>query len=71
MPFYMTQFSYTPEAWAALSQNPEDRSAAVREAAESMGGRIFSSPTALVSTMDCSSVNILTRPLLLPLLWSV
>ena len=37
MPLYMTQFSYTPEAWATLSQNPEDRSAAVREAAESMG----------------------------------
>ena len=41
MPLYMTQFSYTPEAWATLSQNPEDRSAAVREAAESMGGRLI------------------------------
>ena len=31
MPLYMTQFAYTPEAWAALVDNPEDRSAPVRE----------------------------------------
>src|SRR5215218_1186681 len=42
MPLYMTQFAYTPEAWAALVDNPEDRSAAVREVAESMGGRLVS-----------------------------
>jgi hypothetical protein len=38
MPLYMTQFAYTPEAWAALVDNPEDRSAPVREVVESMGG---------------------------------
>ena len=27
MPLYMTQFAYTQEAWAALVDNPEDRSA--------------------------------------------
>ena len=42
MPLYMSQFSYTPEAWAALAQNPEDRSEAVRGLAESMGGRLLS-----------------------------
>ncbi len=42
MPLYMTQFAYTPEAWAALVENPEDRSAAVRELTESMGGRLVS-----------------------------
>ena len=42
MPFYMTQFAYTPEAWAALVDNPEDRSAPVRELTESMGGRLVS-----------------------------
>jgi hypothetical protein len=26
MPLYMTQFAYTPEAWATLVDNPEDRS---------------------------------------------
>ena len=42
MPLYMTQFAYTPEAWAALVDNPEDRSAAVRELVEAMGGRLLS-----------------------------
>jgi hypothetical protein len=38
MPLYMTQFAYTPEAWATLVDNPEDRSAAVRELTEAMSG---------------------------------
>ena len=38
MPLYMTQFAYTPEAWATLVDNPEDRSAPVRELTEAMGG---------------------------------
>jgi uncharacterized protein with GYD domain len=42
MPLYMSQFAYTPEAWAALVDNPEDRSAAVRELTEAMGGRLLS-----------------------------
>jgi uncharacterized protein with GYD domain len=42
MPLYMTQFAYTPGAWAALVDNPEDRSAAVRELTESLGGRLLS-----------------------------
>ena len=42
MPLYMSQFSYTPEAWAALARNPEDRSEAIRGLAESMGARLVS-----------------------------
>jgi len=42
MPLYMSQFAYTPEGWAALAQAPEDRSAAVGELLESMGGRLVS-----------------------------
>jgi uncharacterized protein with GYD domain len=42
MPLYMTQFAYTPEAWAALVENPDDRSAAVRELIGSSGGRLIS-----------------------------
>jgi uncharacterized protein with GYD domain len=42
MPLYMSQFAYTPEAWAALVENPQDRSAAVRELPEAMGGRLIS-----------------------------
>lgn len=40
MPLYMTQFAYTPEAWAALIRSPEDRSEAVRGLLENMGGRL-------------------------------
>lgn len=42
MPLYMTQFSYTSEAWAALARNPEDRSEAISRLAESVGGRLVS-----------------------------
>lgn len=42
MPIYMTQFAYTPEAWAALTREPADRSAAVRALMESMGSRLVS-----------------------------
>ena len=42
MPLYMSQFSYTPEAWAALTRNPEDRSEPLRRLLESMGGRLVS-----------------------------
>jgi uncharacterized protein with GYD domain len=41
MPLYMTQFAYTPEAWATLTNNPEDRSVVVRELLETQGGRLI------------------------------
>jgi uncharacterized protein with GYD domain len=41
MPLYMSQFAYTSEAWAALAQNPEDRSEPIRGLAEAMGGRLI------------------------------
>lgn len=40
MPLYMRQFSYTPETWAALAQNPENREVATRVAAEQFGCRL-------------------------------
>jgi uncharacterized protein with GYD domain len=42
MPLYMTQVSYTSEASAALTQNPEDRGQAFGKLAEAMGGRMLS-----------------------------
>ena len=30
MPMYLTRFSYTPEAWARMTKNPEDRRDAAR-----------------------------------------
>jgi uncharacterized protein with GYD domain len=40
MPFYLTRFSYTPETWARLIKNPEDRRAAARQYVESVGGKL-------------------------------
>jgi uncharacterized protein with GYD domain len=41
MPTYMTQFSYTQQAWAALAKNPEDRGAAVKALLEKLDGRLL------------------------------
>ena len=40
MPNYLLQASYTPEAWAGLVANPQDRIEAVRAPIENLGGRI-------------------------------
>lgn len=40
MPMYLTRFSYTPETWARLIANPEDRRAAATEYIEAVGGRL-------------------------------
>ena len=40
MPLYLTRFSYTPETWARLIENPEDRRAAAQEYIESVGGKL-------------------------------
>jgi len=40
MPLYLTKFSYTPETWARLIGNPEDRRAAARSYIESVGGQL-------------------------------
>ena len=40
MPLYLTKFSYTPETWARLIGNPEDRREAARTYVESVGGKL-------------------------------
>jgi uncharacterized protein with GYD domain len=40
MPLYLTRFSYTPETWARLIGNPEDRREAARSYIESVGGQL-------------------------------
>ncbi len=40
MPNYLIQLAYTPEAWAAMIKNPQDRIAAVRPLIEGLGGTI-------------------------------
>ena len=42
MPYYLVQSAYTPEAWATLIKNPQDRNEAVRPAIERLGGRLHS-----------------------------
>jgi uncharacterized protein with GYD domain len=40
MPLYLSKFTYTPETWARLVGNPEDRRAAAQSYIESVGGRL-------------------------------
>lgn len=37
---YLTRFSYTPETWARLIKNPEDRREAARQYIKSVGGTL-------------------------------
>src|SRR3954469_8061099 len=40
MAMYLTRFSYTPETWARLIENPEDRRKAASAYIESVGGKL-------------------------------
>jgi uncharacterized protein with GYD domain len=40
MALFLTRFSYTPETWARLTQNPEDRREAAKAYIESVGGKL-------------------------------
>ena len=40
MPLYLSKFSYTPETWARLIGNPEDRREAAQSYVESVGGKL-------------------------------
>ena len=40
MPLYLSKFSYTPESWARLVRNPEDRRVAASKYIESVGGKL-------------------------------
>jgi uncharacterized protein with GYD domain len=40
VPLYLSRFTYTPETWARLIQNPEDRREAARSYIESVGGTL-------------------------------
>ena len=41
MPLYLTKFSYSPETWARLIKNPEDRRKAAQSYIESVGGKLL------------------------------
>ena len=40
MPLYLSRFSYTPETWARLIGDPEDRRNAAQSYIESVGGKL-------------------------------
>ena len=40
MASYLLQVGYTPEAWSAMIQNPQDRSAAIKIPVEKLGGSV-------------------------------
>ena len=40
VPLYLSRFSYTPETWARLTSNPEDRRKAAQSYIESVGGKL-------------------------------
>lgn len=40
MTLYLSKFSYTPQTWARLIDNPEDRAKAAQSYIESVGGRL-------------------------------
>ena len=40
MPLYLSRFSYTPETWARMIGNPEDRRTAAQSYIESVGGKL-------------------------------
>jgi uncharacterized protein with GYD domain len=40
MPLYLSKFTYTPETWARLIANPEDRRTAAQSYIESVGGKL-------------------------------
>ena len=42
MPKYVTFFTYTPEAWARMMDQPEDRAEAARTTIEAAGGQMES-----------------------------
>lgn len=51
MAMYLTRFSYTPETWARMIENPEDRREAARAYIESVAESSMGSGTPLVSMM--------------------
>ncbi|GAC1392990.1 MAG: hypothetical protein NVS4B11_00740 [Ktedonobacteraceae bacterium] len=42
MALYLTQFTYTVEAWATFTKNPQDRSTVLSQMIQKLGGRLIS-----------------------------
>lgn len=56
---FLVQVSYTPEAWASLVKNPQDRIAVVSKAVEKLGGTVDSG---WMSLGDYDTVLVMQMP---------
>ena len=63
MPMYLTRFRYTPETWARLVKNPEDRRNAARQYIESVGGTLhgFGTPSVITMATTCGRHRTTSR----------
>jgi uncharacterized protein with GYD domain len=59
MPQFLTQVTYTDQAWQSLVSNPQNRQEAVRPVVEKLGGRIIN---AWFAFGDCDYVLIMEMP---------
>ena len=59
MPQFLTQVSYTDQAWQALVSNPQNRLQAIRPVVENLGGRVVN---AWFAFGDCDFVLITEMP---------
>ena len=57
MAFYLMRFSYTPETWSKLIQNPEDRRDAARAYIEQVGAPYTAFGMALANTTATRSTR--------------
>lgn len=59
MGYYLMQIAYTPMAWAAMVQQPQDRMAAIRQLVEQVGGTLVDS---WLSFGEYDAVTLLQAP---------
>ena len=59
MPLFLTQVAYTPEAWQAMINNPQDRLEAIKPALKKLGGKIV---TGYLSFGDYDTIAIVELP---------
>jgi uncharacterized protein with GYD domain len=59
MGYYLMQIAYTPMAWAAMVQQPQDRMAAIRHLVEQVGGTLVDS---WLSFGEYDAVTVLQAP---------
>jgi hypothetical protein len=62
MAFYLMRFSYTPETWSKLIQNPEDRRDAARAYIKQAGAPYTAFGMASANTTVTQSSRRLTTP---------